>query len=182
MFFEKLEKQCKDLRTFTGDMPDTDYPVGALSMAKETTTNRVTHDRIASAEKIATMSHILLNSKYPSEDIREVYNNMMLYDEHCWGMNRRLAVGEIGDWALDEKSFFAYRAAGLTELISSGEASRYDQATYASNAKNIASSIAFNNEGKHIVVFNTLSFGRSDLVNIPIGYCFRTFFLKSHLR
>ena len=86
MFFEKLEKQCKDLRTFTGDMPDTDYPIGSLSTAKETTTNRVTHDRIASAEKIATMSHLLLNSKYPYNDIRDIYNDIMLFDEHCWGM------------------------------------------------------------------------------------------------
>jgi alpha-mannosidase len=178
MFFEKLEKQCKDLRTFTGDMPDTDYPVGALSMAKETTTNRVTHDRISSAEKLATISHMLLNSKYPSDDIREVYNNIILYDEHCWGMNRRLAVGEIGDWACDEKSDFAYRAAGLTELISSGDASRYDQSSYASNARNIATSISFNNEGKHIVVFNTLSFSRNDLVNIPIGFSLQDFLLK----
>ena len=125
MFFEKLEKQCKDLRTFTGDMPDTDYPVGAISMAKETTQNRVTHDRISSAEKIATMSHLLLNSKYPSDDIRDVYNNMMLYDEHCWGMYH--GVGDVEDWAFDEKSSYSYRAAGLTELISSGEQDQYDR-------------------------------------------------------
>jgi len=165
MFFEKLEKQCKDLRTFTGDMPDTDYPVGAISMAKETTQNRVTHDRISSAEKIATMSHILLNSNYPSRDIKAVYDNMMLYDEHCWGMYH--GFGEVEDWAFDEKSSYSYKAQGLTKLISSGGVSPHDRSIYASNAKNIAGSVAFNEEGQHIVVFNSLSFSRNDLVNIP---------------
>jgi hypothetical protein len=164
MFFEKLEKQCKDLRTFTGDMPDTDYPVGAISMAKETTQNRVTHDRITSAEKIATISHILLNSNYPSKDIKAVYDNMMLYDEHCWGMYH--GFGEVEDWAFDEKSSYSYKALGLTRLLSSGGVSGYDEATYESNAKNIANSIGYTEEGQHIVVFNPLSFNRNDVVNV----------------
>ena len=165
MFFEKLEKQCKDLRTFTGDMPDTDYPVGATSMAKETTQNRVTHDRITSAEKIATMSYVLLNSNYPADDIREVYDNIILYDEHCWGMYH--GVGDVADWAFDEKSSYSYKALGLTELITSGGVSQYDQTTYESNAKNIANNIAFDKDGQYIVVFNSLSLSRNDLVNIP---------------
>jgi hypothetical protein len=165
MFFEKLEKQCKDLKTFTGDMPDTDYPVGAISMAKETTQNRVTHDRISSAEKIATISHILLNSNYPSKDINAVYDNMMLYDEHCWGMYH--GFGEVEDWAFDEKSSYSYKALGLTGLLSFGGVSGYDDATYASNVKNIAGAVAFIEEGQHIVVFNSLSFNRNDLVTIP---------------
>jgi alpha-mannosidase len=165
IFFEKLEKQCKDLRTFTGDMPDTDYPIGSLSTAKETTTNRVTHDRIASAEKIATMSHLLLNSKYPYNDIRDIYNDIMLFDEHCWGMYN--TVGDEQDWAAKEKSLYAYRAAGLTEKISSGVEDMYKKTSYAGNAKDIASAIAFKEEGQHIVVFNSLSFSRNDLVNIP---------------
>jgi hypothetical protein len=165
MFFEKLEKQCKDLRTFTGDMPDTDYPVGAISMAKETATNRVTHDRISSAEKIATMAHILLTSKYPADDIRDAYNNMMLYDEHCWGMSS--TFGDVQDWANREKGFYAYRASGLTELILDFPADVYNQASFKSNARNIANSVDFNAENQHIVVFNSLSFNRNDLVNIP---------------
>jgi hypothetical protein len=168
MFFEKLEKQCKDLRTFTGDMPDTDYPVGALSVAKETTQNRVTHDKISSAEKLATMSHILLNSKYPSDDIREVYNSMMLSDEHCWGMWS--TFGDVQDWAYIEKNVYSYRAAGLTELILDFPSSTYNKSSFISSARNIATSIAFNEDGQHIVVFNPLSFSRNDLVNIPNLY------------
>jgi alpha-mannosidase len=153
MFFEKLDEQCEDVRTFSGDLPHTDYSVGAMSSAKETTINRVTHDKLHSAEKLATMSHLLLKSNYPADDIRDAYDNMLLYDEHTWGMAHQ--VGYIQDWAWSEKSSYAYKASGLTELIFSG------------SARNIANSIAFDGEGQHIVVFNTLSFSRTDLVNIP---------------
>jgi len=164
MFFEKLAEQCEDVRTFTGDLPGTDYPVGALSSAKETAINRRTKAGLHSAEKLATMSHLLLNSNnFPSDDIRDAYNNMMLYDEHAWGMS--YAVGDRPDWASDEKSNYAYKASGLTEVIFSGP--RRTGRTTPSNARDIANSIAFNEEGQHIVVFNTLSFNRDDLVNMP---------------
>ena len=153
MFFEKLAEQCEDVRTFSGELPHTDYAVGAMSSAKETTINRVTHDRLHSAEKLATMSHLLLNSNYPDDNIRDAYDNMLLYDEHTWGMAHQ--VGYVQDWAWSEKSSYAYKASGLTELIFSG------------SARNVANSIAFDEEGQHIAVFNTLSFSRTDLVNIP---------------
>ena len=165
LFFEKLEKQCKDLRTFTGELPDSDYPVGALSSSKETTLNRVTHNKISSAEKIATMSHLLVNSKYPSEDIRDVYHNMMLYDEHCWGMYD--LIGDEMIWAFNEKRLYAYKAAGLTEKISSGVGDMYDRSSYAGNASDIARAISLKDKGQYIVVFNTLSFSRNDIVNLP---------------
>ena len=169
MFFEKLEEQCEDMRTFTGDLPDTDYPVGALSMAKETTMNRNTHDKLQSTEKLATMSHLLLNSNdYPADEIRQAYDHMMLYDEHCWGMWwLESDYYNMQTWANDEKSSFAYKAAGLTDLISGGPVDMYDGSSYRTNAEDIAKSIAFIREGQHIVVFNTLSFIRNDLVTIP---------------
>jgi alpha-mannosidase len=61
----------------------------------------------------------------------------------------------LQDWAWSEKSSYAYKASGLTERVFSG------------SARNIANSIAFDEDGQHIVVFNTLSFSRTDLVNIP---------------
>jgi alpha-mannosidase len=163
MFFEKLDEQCKsskDIRTFSGDLPQTDYSVGATSSARETAINRGTHDQLHSAEKLTTMSYMLLKSNYPSKDIRDAYNNMILYDEHTWGMDN--PIGKLQDWAWSEKSNYAFKAAGMTELILSG-----GRGSTGGNAKSIANSIAFNEEGQHIVVFNTLSFNRNDLVNIP---------------
>ncbi len=165
MFFEKLAKKCgEDIRTFSGDLPGTDYTVGALSTAMETTKNRRTHDEIHSAEKLATMSHILLDdSNYPSDVINEAYNSMMLYDEHSWGMY--YSGGNVPEWSYADKSNFAYKASGLTELLLSGMQPKTHK-TFATNARNIAHSIEFNKEGRHIVVFNTLSFTRNDLVEI----------------
>ena len=162
MFFEKLEEQCnnsKDIRTFSGDMPQTDYSVGALSSAKETTVNREAHDRLHSAEKLATMANLLAKSIYPSKDIRDAYDNMILYDEHTWGTSNPLGV--IQDWAWSEKSAYAYKAAGLAEMMLNGGRGN------VSGARTIANSIKYTNEGQHIVVFNSLSFNRNDLVSIP---------------
>ena len=167
MFFEKLDEQCKnskDIRTFNGDLPQTDYSVGALSSAKETAVNRVAHDRIHSAEKLATMSNLLLKSVYPANDIRDAYDNMLLFDEHTWGKSD--PVGDVQDWAWSEKSSYAYKAAGLATMLLSGSRG------YTSAARTIANSIAFTTDGQHIVVFNSLSFNRNDLVNIPNSFPF----------
>jgi alpha-mannosidase len=163
MFFKKLDEQCKnskDIRTFSGDLPQTDFSVGAISSAKETTINRMAHDKLCSAEKLATMSNVLLESIYPAKDLRDAYYNILLYDEHTWGMAS--PVGEVQDWAWSEKSSYAYKAAGLAEMMLSG-----GKGSIGGGAKTIANSIDYKTKGQHIVVFNTLSFNRNDLVNIP---------------
>jgi len=159
MFFEKLEKQCADVRTFSGDLPQTDYSAGAISTAEVTALNRVAHDRLNAAEKLATMSNLLINSAYPAEVIRDAYYNMLLYDEHTWGMWD--PVGKVQDWAWSVKSSFAYKAAGLSEMILSGRRGYTDGGPGA-----IANAIAFQDTVQHIVVFNPLSKERNDLVNL----------------
>ena len=55
MFFEELEKQCDQVRSFRGELPHTDYVVGATSTAKETSVNRLAHRQWHAAEKLATV-------------------------------------------------------------------------------------------------------------------------------
>lgn len=152
MFFEKLEKQCQDVRTFRGELPHTDYVVGAVSTAKETTINRLTHDRLHSAEKFATIASLASDYKYPADKIREAYDNVLLYDEHTWGKD--YPAGKLQDWAWNEKSHYAYKAAGLTKPILSGSLDK------------IANKIELKEQGRHIVVFNSLSFQRTDVVRL----------------
>jgi len=153
MFFEELEKQCQDVRTFRGELPHTDYVVGAISTAKETGINRITHDRLHSAEKSATIASLVSDYEYPAEKICEAYDNVLLYDEHTWG--RAYPAGKVQDWAWNEKSHYAYKAAGLTKPILSESLDR------------IANKIELKEQGQHIVVFNSLSFQRSDVVRVP---------------
>jgi alpha-mannosidase len=153
MFFEELEKQCADVRTFRGELPHTDYAVGAISSAHETTINRVAHDKLHSAEKFATIASLQDGRPGPVEDIRIAYDNMLLYDEHTWG--RSYQVGHEQDFAWSEKAQYAYRSAYLAESILSR------------GVRRIANQISLENEGQHIIVFNSLSFKRTDLVNVP---------------
>jgi alpha-mannosidase len=152
MFFEALEKQCGDVRTFRGELPHTDYVVGAISTAKQTSINRLTHDRLHSAEKFATIASLASDYTYPSEKIRQAYDNVLLYDEHTWGKD--YPAGKLQDWAWNEKSHYAYKAAGLTKPILSRSLDR------------IANKIELKEQGRHIVVFNSLSFRRTDVVRL----------------
>jgi alpha-mannosidase len=162
MFFEKLEEQCAGVRTFSGELPDTDYPVGAASTAFETALNRATHDRLHAAEKLSAIASMLniggrfppgLSYDYPADAIRDAYENMLLFDEHAWGKGYNLGV--VQDWAWNEKSRYAYKAAGLTETILS------------ESAEAISASIDIQTNHPHIVVFNPLSFTRTDIVTVP---------------
>jgi len=153
MFFEELEKQCQDVRTFRGELPQTDYVVGAISTAKETSINRITHDRLHSAEKAGTIASLVSDHGYPSEKIRQAYDNVLLYDEHTWG--RAYPAGKGQDWAWNEKSHYAYKAAGLAESI------------LHESLERIANKIELDRQGRHIIVFNSLSFSRTDVVRVP---------------
>jgi hypothetical protein len=152
MFFKELEKQCTDVRTFKGELPDTDYVVGAISTAKETTINRLAHDQLACAEKLATIASLAADLPYPADDIRKAYNDMMLYDEHTWGKD--YPAGKLQDWAWNEKSHYAYRAAGLNQQITNASISH------------LVNKIERKEDGHYIVVFNPLSFMRTDIVRV----------------
>lgn len=153
MFFRALEKQCPDIRTFSGELPDTDYVVGAASTARETTINRLTHDQLASAEKLATIASLTDGFSYPAEDIRKAYDDMMLYDEHTWGKD--YPAGRLQDWAWNEKGHYAYRAAGLAKQVTNV------------SLEHIVNRIERQEDGHYIVVFNPLSFSRTDIVRVP---------------
>lgn len=153
MFFERLEKQCGDVRVFRGELPDTDYVVGATSTAEETGINRLTHRRLHAAEALSTIAHVLAGHSYPAGLLSDAYDNAMLYDEHTWGMAHQ--VGRVQDWNWSDKSRYAYKAAGLSESV-------LDAALHA-----LSERIGLEDDGPHVVVFNPLSFRRTDVVRLP---------------
>ena len=152
MFFEALEKQCRNVRTFRGELPHTDYVVGAISTAQQTSLNRLTHDKLLSAETAATIASLVGDHTYPADPISDAYDNMLLYDEHTWGKD--YPAGEAQDWGWNEKSHYAYKAAGLAQSVLSDA------------LRTIADRIRLEQPNRHLVVFNPLSFVRTDVVRV----------------
>jgi len=154
-FFEQLEKCKNALPVFRGELPNTDYTVGAISTARETGINRTTHEELLSAEKFATIAASITNYPYPKSSIREAYQDMLLYDEHTWGMADPIGPAQDAHWS--EKSGFAYRAAALSQDILSKSVNK------------IVDEIKLSDDGCHIIVFNSLSKERTDVVRVPFS-------------
>lgn len=153
-FLHQIENQCGNLPVFRGELPNTDYTIGAISGARETGINRITHKMLNVAEKSATLAHLVSGFAYPKESIDSGYKNMFYYDEHCFGMHHPVGPAEEGNWA--EKAAFAYRAAALSHDI------------LLKSLNKIVDKIELKDDGYHIIVFNPLSWKREDVVNAPL--------------
>lgn len=157
LFFKDLDRKYKkildNLPVFRGELPNTDYVIGSLSTPKETGINRISHEQISTAEKFATISSILTDYPYPKEIIDKAYENIILYDEHTWGMDSPL--GPAQDAHLIEKKNFAYRGNAFSHNIISKSVNK------------IVDEIKMDREGEYIVVFNPLSWKRDGIVRVP---------------
>ena len=116
-FFERFEQAAGDrLPVLRGDLPNTDYTVGAISTPKETGVNRQTHDLLGSAEKLAACAASVSDYVYPADTLAEAYDCALLYDEHTWGMAQPIGPAQDACWS--QKSELAYRAAALAHDVS----------------------------------------------------------------
>jgi len=150
-FFHRFEELAgASLRVLRGDLPNTDYTVGATSTAKETAVNRGAHETLAAGEKLAAFAATVTGHNYPADTIAEAYDQAMLYDEHTWGMMQ--PYGPAQEACFSQKGQTAYRAAALAQDVLSKAANR------------LADAVRLPDEGYHIVVFNPLSWARSDVV------------------
>jgi len=152
-FFKHLEKHRSALPVFRGELPNTDYTIGAISSAKETGINRITHETLSAAEKFATVAARVSDCSCPAKTIEETYKNMLLHDEHTWGAPHTAGPAQDGIWA--EKSTFVYKAAALSQDI------------LLKSLNRIVDEVSLPEKGCHIAVFNSLSFERTDLVRTP---------------
>ncbi len=153
-FCERFERVAGGgLRVLRGDLPNTDYTVGAASTARETAVNRLTHDALVAAEKFAAAATLVSDYAYPAEALAEAYDSVMLFDEHTWGMAHPIGPAQDGNWS--QKAEFAYRAAALAHDILSKSTNR------------LADHIALPDAGYYLTVFNPLAQARSDLVEAP---------------
>jgi len=156
MFFKHLDKESKKVKLplFRGELPNTDYTIGATSSARETGLNKATHDQLLSAEKFAAVTSYLSDYIYPSQRIKNAYENMFLYDLHCWGISS--SAGPVQDASRSEKTNFAYKASVLTQDV------------LVKSVNKIADNVELKDDDWYILVFNPLSWKRNDIIFLPL--------------
>ena len=153
-FFERLEQAAGDrLRVLRGELPNTDYTVGAASTAKVTGVNRLAHDTLVSGEKMASCATLVSDYDYPADTLAEAYDAALLFDEHTWGLHHPLGPAEDGNWS--QKSQYAYRAAALSHDV------------LLKSTNRITDQIRLVDDAYHVVVYNALAHERTDVVRVP---------------
>jgi len=162
VFFKDFEKKAgAGLKILKGDFTQTDYNIITLNAPRETGINRINHDLLASAETYSSIASSITGYSYARDQIAEAYERMILYDEHTWGM--QYPSGPAQEATESQKKNHAYQAAALTQDL------------LVKSLNKIADKVDLENEGIHIVVFNPLSFRRTDVVevqaypNVPVG-------------
>jgi hypothetical protein len=115
-----LETRYGDsLRVVRGEWGDW-WADGVASSAYETALQRRTHALANIAERLsAGLSLIEKDSSYPSQDLRETFWNLALFDEHTWGSAESVSapssLASRSQW--NAKAGFVYRATHLARDI-----------------------------------------------------------------
>jgi alpha-mannosidase len=159
-FFEEMEKRYgASLPVHKLGWPDY-WTDGVASTAFETGLNRVAHNEILTAEKVAAIAAALDPAKafaFPRGEIREGHALSMLYDEHTWGAYNSIDApwSELarGQWA--EKSRFAYEARETSRTV------------LRRGSEALVKLIAAGG-GNEFAVFNPLSWPRTDVVRVTL--------------
>ncbi|NUM55717.1 MAG: hypothetical protein HUU46_18915 [Candidatus Hydrogenedentes bacterium] len=148
--FADFEQRYGDrIPSFSGDLTPY-WEDGAASSARETALNRRAAERLVQAEVLWSL---LSPQTYPLDRFREAWRNVILYDEHTWGAHNSISEPDSdfvkAQW--DIKQAFAVDADKQSRTL-------VDDAVQGLRASGTA-------EG--LLVFNTCSFTRSQLVAVP---------------
>jgi hypothetical protein len=153
-FFQAFEALAgSQLRVLRGEMPNTDYTIGAASTPLETGVNRLAHDQLLSAEKLAAWASLASGEDYPAEVLRQASDCMLLFDEHTWGMAHPIGAAQQACWS--QKRELAWRAAALAQDV------------LVKSANRLADFLRLDQSGYHAVVFNPLGWQRSGMLCLP---------------
>ncbi|MDH7601255.1 MAG: glycoside hydrolase family 38 C-terminal domain-containing protein [Armatimonadota bacterium] len=153
-FFPDLEQRLgPDVPIYRGELPGTDYPIGACSTAYFSSLNRITHDQLLIAERLASAASVLCGFEYPDQTLKEAYYCTLIGDEHTWGLAHPTGPGQ--EACVAQLSEYPCRAAALS----------HDVLTKAIN--DVADCIARDEDGLYVLVFNPLSWRRTDVARVP---------------
>jgi chitodextrinase len=147
-FFEYIEGNFnEEIPTYKGNMENW-WNYGVASTAYETGINKENHDKLPAAEFFSTIANISVpDTKYPYKNIFDAYNNMILFDEHTWGSQFQ-QPDEQWNW----KRNTAITSSRLTDQLL--------------NDSLTALSTQIPTTDDTIVVYNSLSLERSDIVTV----------------
>jgi len=147
-FHDDVAKHWSDkIPTYKGTVEDW-WNFGAASTAYETGINRMNHDKLSAAEYLATVAGAAVpGRRYPCEALYAAYENMELYDEHTWG-SPAPAVDHQWRWKRN------------TAIASDGASSKVLADSMAAINSQIPAT------GQTIVVYNNLTWNRTDLVTL----------------
>jgi alpha-mannosidase len=159
-FFERMEKDYgAKLPVHKLGWPDY-WTDGVGSTSFETGLNRIAHNEILTAEKVAAVAAKLDPAgtfRFPADEIRSGHAAAMLYDEHTWGAYNSIDApwSELarGQWAA--KSGFAYDA-------------RETSRTLLRRGTEALSGLIAAGGSHEFGVFNALSWARTDVVRVTL--------------
>lgn len=89
MFFDALQEECRRVGVMNvkGELPHTDYTTCSLSDAQMTTLNARTKIRASQLETVNTMALLSGKGLDIRKQMKEIYDDILLCDEHCYGMD-----------------------------------------------------------------------------------------------
>lgn len=152
-FFPELERQLGDVPTYRGELPGTDYSVAANCTAYPSSLNRVTHDQLLAAERIATVASELSSYKYQKDQIDEAYYCTLLNDEHAWGLAHPTGPGQ--DACIAQHCEYSYRAAALAHNVLQKAVNEFGDF------------VSRDEDGYYAMVFNPTHLTRTDICTAP---------------
>lgn len=158
-FFRYMEQKYKDkIPTYRLDA-GAYWEDGAVSTAKELAMNRQAKDWAVEGEILFSLSQMLNPSlSYPREEFQKLWRDILLFDEHTWGawcsVSDPFAETTLRQWEI--KASFAHSAYQRAERLRE------------EGFRHFASLIDVKESS--ILIFNSLSFPRSDIVKVKVPY------------
>ena len=172
-FYDLLIKENPDLPVITGDMPDT-WIHGYMSMPRETKLSKELQRQTYNTEIMNTQMGQWLGTHNSIEQyIDKAVENMILYDEHTFGV--AMTHGNQYKWAYND-GFKIHKSLGDYDFIETSwnekgsrirKADRIIGSLMKKQMKTLAKSVAA--EGKRIVVYNPLPWSRNGKVKFFVG-------------
>ena len=178
-FYDLLIKENPTLPVITGDMPDS-WIHGYMSMPRETKLSKSLQRETYDTEILNTQMNQWLGKNNAIESyIDDAVENMILYDEHTFGV--AMTHGNQHKWTFNDK-FKINKSLGNYDFIESAwqekanrikTAERIVKPIMKRQLKNLAASVAV--DGKRIVVYNPLPWSRNGRVNFFAGIYQKSF-------